>query len=112
MKPFSPNAERVILLSRQESARLKHDYVGSEHFLLGIIQLGEGTAVGILKKLGLDLDALRREIETQTGAGQPTAATDATTFVMVPTLLVAVAGVSVLMPVRRALGVQPLEAIR
>lgn len=70
MKPFSPNAQQVIAFSRQESSRLHHDYVGTEHLLLGILQLGDGTAVKILKKLGVDPNAVRDEIEKQTGAGK------------------------------------------
>lgn len=80
MKPFSPNAEKVIALSREESARLQHDHVGTEHLLLGIIQLGEGTAVKVLKKLGLDLPAVRAEVEKQAGPGQEGAKNVATTY--------------------------------
>ncbi len=81
MKPFSPNAQRVITLSREESSRLKHDYVGSEHLLLGIIQLGEGTAVSILKKLGIDLGTVRQKLEQEVTMGKEGVATaDATTY--------------------------------
>lgn len=80
MKPFSPNAEQVIARARQESIRLKHDYVGPEHLLLGIIQLGEGTAVRVLKKLGGDLPAMREEIEKQAGPGREGATPEATTY--------------------------------
>lgn len=80
MKPFSSNAQQVIALSRQESARLRHDHVGTEHLLLAIIQLDEGTAVKILKKLGLDLKAVREEIEKRADPGQAGVAAEATTY--------------------------------
>jgi len=83
MKPFSPDAQQIIAFSRQESSRLKHDYVGTEHLLLGIIQLGDGTALKILKKLGVDPSAMREEIEKQAGAGNAAATrADATTYTL------------------------------
>jgi hypothetical protein len=82
MKPFSPNAQKVIALSRDESTRLKHNHVGTEHLLLGIIQLGEGGAVKALKKLGVDLVAMRQEIEKQevTSKEATPASAEATTY--------------------------------
>src|SRR4026208_1779535 len=49
--------------ARGEAARLGHDYIGTEHLLLGIIREGEGVAVGVLKKLGVPLDQIRGEVE-------------------------------------------------
>ncbi|MCU0367939.1 MAG: ATP-dependent Clp protease ATP-binding subunit [Cyclobacteriaceae bacterium] len=60
---FSNRVKEVISLSREEALRLGHDYIGTEHLLLGMIREGEGVAVGILKKLGVPLEELRGEIE-------------------------------------------------
>jgi ATP-dependent Clp protease ATP-binding subunit ClpC len=60
---FSNRVKEVISLSREEALRLGHDYIGTEHLLLGMIREGEGVAVGVLKKLGVPLDELRQEIE-------------------------------------------------
>jgi len=50
---FTDRVKRVMQLAREESARLGHDYIGTEHFLLGIIRDGEGVAVNVLENLGL-----------------------------------------------------------
>lgn len=60
---FSNRVKEVISLSREEALRLGHDYIGTEHLLLGLIREGEGVAVGVLKKLGVPLDDLRAEVE-------------------------------------------------
>jgi ATP-dependent Clp protease ATP-binding subunit ClpC len=60
---FSNRVKEVISLSREEALRLGHDYIGTEHLILGMIREGEGVAVGVLKKLGVPLDQLRGEIE-------------------------------------------------
>jgi ATP-dependent Clp protease ATP-binding subunit ClpC len=60
---FSNRVKEVISLSREEALRLGHDYIGTEHLILGMIREGEGVAVGVLKKLGVPLDELRNEIE-------------------------------------------------
>jgi ATP-dependent Clp protease ATP-binding subunit ClpC len=60
---FSNRVKEVISLSREEALRLGHDYIGTEHLLLGLIREGEGVAVAVLKKLGVPLDDLRAEIE-------------------------------------------------
>ncbi len=60
---FSNRVKEVISLSREEALRLGHDYIGTEHLLLGMIREGEGVAVSILKKLGIPLDELRNSIE-------------------------------------------------
>ncbi len=66
---FTPRAQKVIALSKEEAARFRHNYVGTEHLLLGLIQLGEGVAVQVLQKMGLNLDNLRKAVETQVGYG-------------------------------------------
>lgn len=60
---FSNRVKEVIQLSREEALRLGHDYIGTEHLLLGMIREGEGVAVAVLKKLGVPLPQLRGEIE-------------------------------------------------
>merc|ERR1711916_213834 len=63
---FSNRVKEVISLSREEALRLGHDYIGTEHLLLGMIREGEGIAVALLKKLGISLDELRTTIEQAT----------------------------------------------
>lgn len=63
---FSNRVKEVISLSREEALRLGHDYIGTEHLLLGMIREGEGVAVGLLKKLGVSLEELRAAIEQAT----------------------------------------------
>jgi ATP-dependent Clp protease ATP-binding subunit ClpC len=60
---FSNRVKEVISLSREEALRLGHDYIGTEHLLLGMIREGEGVAVSILKKLGVPMDELRSAVE-------------------------------------------------
>jgi ATP-dependent Clp protease ATP-binding subunit ClpC len=60
---FSQRVQMVIQLSRDEALRLGHDYIGTEHLLLGIIREGGGVAVEILQNLDIDLDELKRAIE-------------------------------------------------
>jgi ATP-dependent Clp protease ATP-binding subunit ClpC len=63
---FSPRVKDVITYSREEALRLGHDYIGTEHLLLGIIREGEGSAVRLLKAMNVSLSDLRREIENLT----------------------------------------------
>ena len=60
---FSNRVQDVIRLSREEALRLGHDYIGTEHLILGIIREGEGIAVKILRNLGVDLYKLKKAIE-------------------------------------------------
>ena len=60
---FSPRVRDVITYSKEEALRLGHDYIGTEHLLLGILRDGEGTAVAILRDLGLDLSNVRNKVE-------------------------------------------------
>ncbi len=66
---FTPRAERVLGLAREEAVRLNHNFVSTEHLLLGLVRLGQGVAVTVLRRQGLDLDAARCELEKQVGAG-------------------------------------------
>src|SRR5829696_6478115 len=65
VRNFSPRAQQVLALSRKEADRFNHNFVGTEHLLLGLIRLGQGTAVMVLGKMGLDLESVRREVEKQ-----------------------------------------------
>jgi len=66
---FTERARRVILLAREEAKRLDHDYLGTEHLLLGLIREGEGVAALALQNLGIDLDQVRQEVEKAVGRG-------------------------------------------
>ena len=63
---FSNRVKEVISLSREEALRLGHDYIGTEHLLLGMIREGEGVAVAVLKKLGVTMEELRNAVEKAT----------------------------------------------
>jgi ATP-dependent Clp protease ATP-binding subunit ClpC len=63
---FSNRVKEVISLSREEALRLGHDYIGTEHLLLGMIREGEGVAIEVLKKLGISIEELRDSIEEAT----------------------------------------------
>jgi ATP-dependent Clp protease ATP-binding subunit ClpC len=63
---FSNRVKEVISLSREEALRLGHDYIGTEHLLLGMIREGEGVAISLLKKLGVSLEELRLSVEQAT----------------------------------------------
>jgi ATP-dependent Clp protease ATP-binding subunit ClpA len=60
--PFTPRAKKVLELSLRESLQLGHDYIGTEHILLGLIREGEGVAAQVLVRLGADLDRVRAEV--------------------------------------------------
>jgi ATP-dependent Clp protease ATP-binding subunit ClpC len=60
---FSNRVQDVIRLSREEAIRLGHDYIGTEHLLLGIIREGEGIAIKIFKNLGMDMNKIKKAIE-------------------------------------------------
>jgi ATP-dependent Clp protease ATP-binding subunit ClpC len=60
---FSPRVKDVIQYSREEALRLGHDYIGTEHLLLGLIRDGEGVAIKLLKELTVDTAKLRRAVE-------------------------------------------------
>ena len=66
---FTPRAQQVLALSRREADRFNHNFVGTEHLLLGLIALGQGVAVNVLRKMGLDLETVRCEVEKQVGTG-------------------------------------------
>ena len=76
MNNFTPRAQQVLALARKEADRFNHNYIGTEHVLLGLIKLGQGVAVSVLERMGLELETVRREVEKEVGTGpdQKTAA--------------------------------------
>jgi ATP-dependent Clp protease ATP-binding subunit ClpC len=60
---FSPRVKEVLSHSKDEALRLGHDFIGTEHLLLGILKDGSGKAISILDQLDIDLDHLRRKVE-------------------------------------------------
>jgi len=66
---FTPRDQQVLALARKEADRFNHNFVGTEHLLLGLIKLGQGVAVNVLQKMDLDLDTVRLEVERQVGTG-------------------------------------------
>jgi ATP-dependent Clp protease ATP-binding subunit ClpC len=66
---FTDRVQRVIIIAQEEAKRLNHDYVGTEHILLGLVAIGEGVAAKVLINLGIDLRKLRTEVEKLVGTG-------------------------------------------
>ncbi|MFH1963813.1 MAG: ATP-dependent Clp protease ATP-binding subunit [bacterium] len=69
--PFTPHAKRVLELSVEEARRLGHNYIGTEHLLLGLIREGEGIGSKVLVNLGINLDTVREEAIKLLGGGVP-----------------------------------------
>lgn len=67
---FTPRAQQVLALARKEADRFNHNYLATEHLLLGLIKLGQGVAVNVLQGLGIDMETVRIEVEKNIGAGQ------------------------------------------
>ena len=68
MNNFTPRAQQVLALASKEAERFNHNYVGTEHLLLGLIKLGQGVAVNVLQNMGLDLERVRMEVEKHVGS--------------------------------------------
>jgi len=66
---LTDRARKVLQLSNQEAQRFSHEYIGTEHILLGLVKEGSGTAAEVLKRLGIDLWKVRLEVETIVQAG-------------------------------------------
>lgn len=66
---FSPATKHALIFARREAERFNHNFVGTEHLLLGIVALGQGRAVNVLKKSGLSLESIRSETERWVGTG-------------------------------------------
>jgi ATP-dependent Clp protease ATP-binding subunit ClpC len=60
--PFTPQAKKVLELSQQEALRLGHNYIGTEHLLLGLLRESDGVAAQVLVRLGADLNRVRQEV--------------------------------------------------
>jgi ATP-dependent Clp protease ATP-binding subunit ClpC len=69
---FTERVRKVIALARQEALRLHHDYIGTEHLLLGLVKEGEGVAAVVLTNLGINLEDLRRSVENAVSSGAET----------------------------------------
>ena len=69
MNNFTPRAQQVLALARKEADRFNHNFVGTEHLLLGLIKLGQGVAVNVLQRMGLDLENVRQEVEKEVRGG-------------------------------------------
>ena len=69
---FTDRARRVVVLAQEEARMLHHNYIGTEHILLGLIHEGEGVAAKALESLGISLDAVRQQVEEIIGQGQQT----------------------------------------
>ncbi|KWW98909.1 hypothetical protein LI90_539 [Carbonactinospora thermoautotrophica] len=89
--PFTPRAKKVLELSLREALQLGHNYIGTEHILLGLIREGEGVAAQVLVKLGADLNRVRQQViqllsgyqgKEPTSAGGPAEGTPSTSLVL------------------------------
>ena len=67
---FTDRARRVVVLAQEEARMLNHNYIGTEHILLGLLHEGEGVAAKALESLGISLDAVRQQVEEIIGQGQ------------------------------------------
>src|SRR5438045_8371899 len=66
---FTDRARKVMQLANQEAQRLDHEFIGTEHILLGLVKEGSGVAASVLKNLGIELDKVRREVEKVVARG-------------------------------------------
>lgn len=66
---FTDRARKVIVLAREEAARLNHDYIGTEHLLLGLIREGEGVGAVVLQNLGIDFENISDAVEEMVRIG-------------------------------------------
>ena len=69
--PFTPRSKKVLELGLRESMQLGHNYIGTEHILLGLVREGEGVAARVLSNLGVEADEVRREVIRRLGDGPP-----------------------------------------
>jgi ATP-dependent Clp protease ATP-binding subunit ClpC len=84
--PFTPRAKRVLELSLEEARQLGHNYIGTEHLLLGLIREGEGVAARVLENLGVDLSKVRSQIIRSLGDNTDVSNTSSTNRSKTPTL--------------------------
>ena len=71
---FTDRVRKVLAMAREEAIRLQHDYVGTEHILLGLIREGEGVAAAVLTNLNVDLDQIHEQVEESVKKGKATIA--------------------------------------
>src|SRR6218665_4070444 len=71
---FTERVRKVLAMAREEAARLHHEYVGTEHILLGLIREGEGVAATVLQNLNVDLDEVQQKIEETVKKGKAASA--------------------------------------
>src|SRR5919202_1427612 len=72
---FTERAKKVLVLAQEEAQRLNHNYIGTEHLLLGLVREGEGIAAGVLESLGVNLEKVRTQViavVSQSGPGVTT----------------------------------------
>src|SRR5918912_557490 len=72
---FTGRAKKVLVLAQEEAQRFNHNYIGTEHLLLGLVREGEGIAAGVLESLGVDLEKVRTQViqvVSQSGPGVTT----------------------------------------
>ena len=67
---FTDRARRVVVLAQEDASLLNHNYIGTEHLLLGLIHEGHGVAAQALESLGISLEAVRQQVEQIIGRGQ------------------------------------------
>jgi ATP-dependent Clp protease ATP-binding subunit ClpC len=67
---FTERVRKVLAMAREEAARLHHEYVGTEHILLGLIREGEGVAATVLQNLSVELDDIQQKIEETVKKGK------------------------------------------
>src|SRR3954465_12576074 len=67
---FTDRARKVLTLAQDEATRFNHNYIGTEHLLLGLIREGEGGAAKVLRNLGVELDTARSQVEVIMGGGE------------------------------------------
>ncbi len=84
--PFTPRAKRVLELSLEEARQLGHNYIGTEHLLLGLIREGEGVAARVLENLGVDLSKVRTQVIRMLGETAEVAAGASSGRTKTPTL--------------------------
>ena len=66
---FTNRAKQVVKLAKKEAQRMNHNYLGTEHILLGLLKLGQGIAVNVLRSMNIDYEAVRLEVERLVGFG-------------------------------------------
>ena len=71
MSAFTPNAQKTLELARAEAPRLNHDFIGTEHVLLGLLNSPAGIVPNIMRRMGVDAETVRQEIAALIGPGLP-----------------------------------------